>query len=281
VAGFHYVSPGYFDALSVGLLPGGRDFTDHDVDRNLDVAIVSERLAGRLFPGAVPVGRHISLASLNGSQPPLTVVGVVRDVRHQTLEGDETAEIYLPHTGGFIGPPLNVIVRGSLPFEQLVPALREAVRRVNPDLPIGEIIPLRERVWRAVALPRFFAVVFGIFAVAAGAIAAAGIYGSMSYAAARRRREVGVRVALGARPGQVVRMMLRQAAILSAIGIFVGIALALPMSRLVGGFLFGVEPLDPLTLVWGAAALATVQMLAGWGPARRSARDSILETLRD
>jgi ABC-type antimicrobial peptide transport system permease subunit len=76
-------------------------------------------------------------------------------------------------------------------------------------------------------------------------------------------------------------MMLRQAAILSAIGIFVGIALALPMSRLVGGFLFGVEPLDPLTLVWGAAALATVQMLAGWGPARRSARDSILETLRD
>ncbi len=281
IAGFHYVSPGYFQALSMSVLPGGRGFTDRDVDQGRRVAIVSERLAELLFGDREAVGRHLSLAGMNGSQPPFEIVGVASDVRQQTLEDDETQDLYVPHTGGFIGPPLNVVVRSSLEPAQIVPALRAAVRRVDPDLPIGTVATLRERVARAMALPRFFAVVFGMFATAAAAIAAAGIYGSMAYAAARRRREIGVRVALGARPAQVTGLLLRRTVILTGTGILAGLALVVPMIGLLGGFLIDVEPFDPLTLVGGATVLGALQVIAGLGPALRSARQPILDTLRE
>lgn len=278
-AGFHYVAPGYFATLGIPLLPGGRDFTDRDIDQRTDAAIINRALSVELFGGQDPLGQRVSFGSLNGSRP-LTVVGVVGDVRHQGLDIGRDFEIYVPHNGGFIGPPLNVLIRSDRPLEVLVPVLRSAVRAVEPDLPIGRIAPLSDRVRAASSTPRFHAWLTVLFALSAMAIAVTGLYGTMAHAVGQRTREIGVRLALGADAGRIVKLVLGGGMSLSLVGIGLGLAGALLSGRALAGLLFGITPADLPTLLGVALLMAAVQLAACLLPARRAAALPVARTLR-
>lgn len=275
-AGMHYVAPRYFAALSIPVLPGGRDFTDTDVERGSPVVIVNRALALELFDREDAVGERISV----GGSRDLTVIGVVGDVRHQGLDIGRDFEVYGPHSGGFIGPPLNVIVRSGQALDVLVPVLRSAVRAADPDLPIGRIAPLEARVRSASATQRFQAFLVAMFAFAAVAIAVTGLYGTMAHAVAQRTREIGVRVALGADAGRILRLVLRGGMGLSLIGIAAGLAGTLAAGRALAGLLFGITPADLPTLAGVALLMAGVQLAACLLPARRAATLPVARTLR-
>jgi ABC-type antimicrobial peptide transport system permease subunit len=220
------------------------------------------------------------MAQLGGSDEGWRVVGVVGDVRHSALEEDAGLEMYMPmrQQGGWSSPDL--VVRSALPPESIVGSVRAALRTVDPALPTVEFRTLEGMVDGAVAPRRFILVLLGGFALAALLLAAVGIYGVVSYSVSQRRHEIGIRLALGASPGNVRAEVLGRTLRLTALGMLVGAMGALAVSRLMTPLLYGVGASDPLTLVLTVLLLALIAALAGYLPAVRASRTDPALVLR-
>jgi len=287
-AAFRVVLPGYFQAIGLPLVRG-RDFTDDDRLGTPGTVIVNEWLAQRYWPGADPIGKRMTLDDLDQNPEWLTVVGVARNAARGQWAAAPDEEMYLPLLQSRLylereGGPfsfLTLVARTSTDQPAaLGPSLRTAVWSVDGNVAVSEVQTMEEVVAAATSSPRFYLLLLGSFAAAALILAALGIYGVMSYSVAQRRNEIGIRMALGARRGDVLRLVMREAVGVVAIGGGIGLAVALLLTRLMGALLYGVGATDPITFVGVGALLALVALLATYVPARRAIRVDPLQALR-
>jgi predicted permease len=253
-------------------LLSGRDFTARDTADAPKVAIVSERIVREYFPGGPgeALGQRVRLG---GSDDWLTVVGVVADVRQMGLDRKVQPMIYAPfqqERGGFVRF-VSFVARTNSPAS-VAEGIRAEIRRAAPDLPIETTRTMDEAVAASVAQPRFRTVLLALFAIAATLIATCGVYGLMAYAVTQRRREIGVRMALGADRRDVLRLVLARALRVVGAGVILGLVGAFGVTRVLQRFLFGVTPTDPIAFAVVTLALIAVGVTAAWMPARRATR---------
>jgi predicted permease len=282
------VSPGYPDAAGIRLVRGRTFEAGDDLDAPL-VVLVDDVLVRRYWRNVDPIGRRLALDDDESGQPRWReVVGVVESVKHYGVDLDSARRaggdlvrptVYMPY-GQEPEQAMTIAVRTGDDPAAIVPALREAVRAVDPGQPVGEVRLLRDLVADSLGPRRLHTALLGTFAVAALLLAAVGTYGLVAQAVARRAREIGIRVAVGARRADVVRMIVRQGAALAAAGVAAGLLAALGATRLLEGLLFGVGARDPGTLAAVSAVLAAATLLASWIPARRASRIDPIEVLR-
>jgi predicted permease len=269
-------TPGYFDALGI-TLHSGRFFDENDGrDPKAGVAIVNEEIAGRFWPGMDALGRRIRAGDEN---PWLTVVGVVRDVKHYGLQTAMRPGVYLPYRGSTRREMTVALRTGSDP-EALAPLAREAVRELDPTLPIFQVVSMSRRLQESLWIRRTSSWLVSVFAAFALALAVAGIYGVISHAANERTREIAIRMALGARRSQVLASVLKQGGILIAVGITLGTISALAAGRLLSSFLFQVSATDLRVYALVIGILIASGFLANWFPARRACAIDPMESLR-
>jgi putative ABC transport system permease protein len=269
-AGVRLVSPGYLQTMGTRII-SGRDFSDQDRENAAPVVMVNESMVRRWFSGANPIGRQVDL---NG---PREVIAVVEDVKPQGLDSEPQPELYLPHRQSarmlMMGGPanaMNVVVRTGGDPLTLVSSVRVRVGALDPQIPIFNVSTLKQRVSDSVAQPRFYAVLLGIFAGLALVLAAVGIYGVFSYHVSQCRREIGIRMALGAQRANLFFLILRQGLLLACVGVATGLAGAWAVNSFLSGFLFGISPTDPATYAAAAALMVFLALLASYLPARRA-----------
>ncbi len=272
------VMPGYFGALGIPLLLG-RDFTETDGLNAPKVTIIDERLAREYWPNASPLGKRIRFGPPEDNEPWHTVVGVVGAVRHARLDVETEKSVYLPHLQIPVNG-LSLVVRAAAKPESLAGAVRSKVREIDPDLPVMRVMTMENVVAQSVWQPRLYAILFGVFAVIALLLATVGIYGVMSYTVTTRTREFGLRMALGAHSGHLLRLILGQGMRLAFLGVVVGLLGAFALTRLLKNLLFEVTATDPLTFAVITALLTLVALAACWLPARRATRVDPLVALR-
>lgn len=270
----------YFATMRIPLL-AGREFTDSDTASAPRVAIVSERIVRDYFPGGPgeAIGRRVRFSE-DGEW--LTVVGVVADIRQMGLDREEQPMLYVPYQQepeAFLLRFVAFVARTSAPAA-VAARMRQEIRLAAPDLPIDSSATIGEAVAASVGPSRFRMVLLALFATAATAIATCGLYGVMAYAVAQRRREIGVRMALGADRGDVLRLVLGRALRIVALGLVVGLAGAVAVTRVLQRFLFGVTPTDPVAFTLVTLLLIVVGLLAAWWPARRATRIAPWSALR-
>ena len=268
------VSPGYFGTFGVPLV-GGRDFSTADTKEAAPVAIVNESMQRTFWGAANAVGSIFS----DGAPAPYTVVGVARDTKYRSLREKPRMVMYLPIAQSYTSAA-NLVVRTALPASQVVEGMRAQVRSVDAALPLYNVRTLAQHVDRSLYVDRLRANLIGMLALLALALAAVGIYAVLSYTIAERTREVGVRLALGAQPSRVLRMLLAAGARIAVIGIVVGVVLAASLSRLVAAQLYGVSALDPIALAGASAVLLGVALAASFVPAWRATRIDPIAALR-
>src|SRR5438094_354745 len=271
-AGKPKIDAGYFKTMGIPLL-AGREFTARDTAEAPKVAIVSERIAREYFPGGPgeALGRHVRLSD-RGEW--LTVVGVVADIRQMGLDREVQPMLYVPfqqEREAFILRFVSFVARTATPAS-VVEGIRAEIRRAAPDLAIESTVTMDEAVAASVAPPRFRMLLLVLFAMAATLIATCGIYGLMAYAVTRRRREIGVRISLGAEPRDVLRLVLTRALRIVVAGLIVGLAGAAGVTRVLQTFLFGVTPTDPIAFTIVTLLLMAVGLMAAWLPARRATK---------
>ena len=259
-------SPEYFYALGVPLLEG-RLFTELDRGEASDAVVVNDRFVRRAFPEGRPLGKRISF---NRGQAWRTVVGVVGGVRHAQLEQEPGPAVYLPFAQ-FPGFSSTLFVQTSADPLALAGSIRAVARELSADAAVGPVRTLEQIRGDALASPRLTTFLLGTFAGLALLIAVTGLSGILAYAVSQRTREIGVRVALGASPGDILSMVVRQGLTAVALGLAIGLTGALALSRLVSRLLFGVEPTDPLCFVGSVAVLGTAALIACLVPARQAA----------
>jgi putative ABC transport system permease protein len=272
------VTPGFFRTM--GIPHGaGRDFTPRDTPDSPLVAIVSESLVRRQLPGENPIGKrlHVSIARAGGIE--VEIVGVVGDVKYSALDVDTPAAVYLPHPQWPLSM-MTFVVRTRLDPVSLVPGVATAVRALDPELPLADVKTMEEVVDSTVARPRTVSALLAAFALIALVLAGVGVYGVMAYSVSQRTQEIGVRMALGATMGSVLRLVIGQALRLVALGVVLGLAAAALLTRLLEDLLFNTAPLDPLTFAVTALVLTLVAAVASYVPARRGARLAPTEALR-
>jgi putative ABC transport system permease protein len=278
VGHFDVVKPGvsedYFRAMGIHLLRG-RFFDARDDARALPVAIVSKSVADRAWPGADPIGRRVTLEDHPAPDDWLTVIGIVDNVNQSNLREPRPPAVYQPLAQVkryvFLSN-LNYIVRTHADPRAVAALLRGTIRDLDPNQPIERIASMDDLLDLSVAEPRFQSTVLGAFAGFSLLLAAIGIYGMMAYSVAVRRREIGIRVALGATPADVRALILSRSAALASIGVAIGIAGALALTRVLKSLLFEIKPTDPATLISVVALLAAAGIAAAWIPARGAAR---------
>jgi predicted permease len=276
------VTPGYFAAMRIPIRRG-RAFTDQDRAGAPRVAVVSARFARALWPNEDPIGRRFPLGGPgHRGDVPVTVVGVVDDLRSGALDETSTRPaFYLSSLQGEGQDEMWVVVRSRTGSPlKLVSAIRDAVHLADPEQPIGDLVTLQQLIARQTAARRFNTTLLGVFALFAVGLALVGIYGVTSYAVAQRRRELGIRLALGARPGDVVRLLMNESLSRVAAGVVIGAGAALLATRALASMLYGVAPQDATTFVATAAILTVVALVATWLPARRATRVDPVEALR-
>jgi putative ABC transport system permease protein len=272
-ANLRVVQGDFFRAAGVPLLLG-RSFEPADAPPGQLVAVIDERLANRFFPGQDPIGQQIDQGMV------ATVVGVVGTIKHGALDEADKEVVYYPQQHHPWVGSMSLVVRSSLPVETVAGMVRGVVRELDPALPVFEVGSLEQMVRQSVA-PRSLAVtVLGAFAGLALLLAMIGLYGVVSYRIAQRTREIGIRVALGARTAGVIQLVVRQALTLTLVGVAFGVAAALALTRVLQSLLYGVSATDPATFVTVALLLVGVAALASLLPARRAARVDPIIALR-
>lgn len=259
----------------------GRLFNAQDGPDAPHVAIISESLAREKWPNENPIGQVIFFGNMDGVLKPLTIVGVVGDIRAEGLDQPPSNIIYVDYRqrglGGNTAPA--IVLRAALPAGAIVPAARAAFRQLDPNIPV-QFSTFAEALGGWLAEKRFLLLLAGVFAGAALLLAAVGIYGLVAHSVTRRTQEIGVRVALGAQRGDVLRLVIGEGARLAAAGVALGLALSLALTRLISSLLFGVTALDLLTFVSVAAILCGIALLASYIPARRAMRVDPVVALR-
>ena len=278
VASARLVTPGYFAAVGTRLLRG-REFDDRDREGSPLVGIVDESLARRYWADGNAVGAQIRLGNLSSTNPWVTVVGVVASVRHGNLAKEPDHYLYAPLAQLPVGQ-MDIVVRTSVDPVGLAPAIRHEVVALDPALPVYDVHTLEQAVSRSLGTYQITNRLLASFALAALLLAAIGIYGVTALNVSQRVNEFGIRLALGARPGDVRALVLGRGMRLVLAGVAIGIAGAAALARLLGSILFGVKPLDPLTFGALAAALAAVALVACYLPARRATATDPLVALR-
>jgi putative ABC transport system permease protein len=276
------VSPGYFRTMGIALLRG-REFTAADVASGPGAVIASKAVADRLWPGQSAIGQRVSMKDNPGPGDWLTVVGVVDDVGQSSIDGKRDAALYEPiaqQTSTFFLEHMSFVVRAAAEPAALVSAMRQVLREVDPSQPVGSIGTMDAAIDATVAEPLFQARLIGVFSVFALLLAAIGIYGVVAYSVAERTHEIGIRVALGAGRGDVVRLVFGRIVALVVPGVALGIGGALATTRVLGTLLFEVKPNDPGTFAGVAVLLVCVALVAGLLPARRASRVDPLVALR-
>ncbi len=274
LAEFRAASPGVFQSLGIPLLRG-RDFAEADGAPGSMMVIVNEALAHNYFPGEDPLGKRLHLGT-----EVFTIGGIVGNIRQAGLDREPLPEIYLPYAAASAEEWLSdavLVTRTSVPPESLTSGVRAAVANVDPALPTYNLLTMEQVIDKSLASRRLNLWLLAIFAGIALVLSASGLYGVISYLVAQRTREIGMRIALGAQTGDVIGLVMRQGAGLTAAGILVGLLGAFAFSRLLQSLLYGVSARDPLTYAVIAALLTAVALFATWLPAVRASRvDPIL-----
>jgi putative ABC transport system permease protein len=285
-AGYRIVSGDFFGAMEVALRRG-RLLGPDDRAGATPAAVVNETFAKRFLPGVDPLGRRVTFGDGTEDVMYREIVGVVADIRHNGLTLDPIPEIYVPY--GQLSPdlwnvfnaiPLSVVARSDAPVESLAPLLRRAVREADPEQVVSRLRPVGELVSGSIARQRFSMLLLLVFAGLALTLAAVGVYGVLAYTVSQRTRELGIRLALGARAASVQALVLRQGLAMAAAGIVLGLVGAVSLGRLLAGVLYGVSAADPVVLTCAALTLAGASMLACLLPAMRASRVNPMDALR-
>jgi putative ABC transport system permease protein len=277
---YRSVSPEYFRAVNVPVMKG-RAFETRDNDSAPRVVLVNQSLARRDFSGEEPVGKRINFGGTTPDGQPVwfEIVGVVADMRSLELNTEPVPEIYTSYLQDpFAG--MSYVVRTAVEPESLVPAVRETVREIDKAQPVAEFKEMEQIVSEVAAQPRFNTLLLGLFAAVALLLAAAGIYGVMSYSVTQRTHEIGLRMALGAQTSDVIRLIVGQCIKLTLAGLALGLVCAYALTRVMAALLYGVSPTDPSTFASGALLLVIVALLACYLPARRASKVDPLVALR-
>jgi putative ABC transport system permease protein len=276
----HVVSPAYVSALGVQLLRG-RTFTDTDNKAAPRVAMINARVARQYFPTRDPIGRRFMFGYPSSQRPPewVTIVGVVGDTKLYGLANPGRLEIYVPFRQTVTGS-MTLVVKSATDPAALTSGIRGVIASIDKDQPVFAIATMKQLVRDSVSTRRITFIVLGSFSALALVLAAIGIYGVISYSVAQRTQEIGIRMALGAKPGDVLRMVIAQGAKLAGAGVVIGIVASLGLTRLMTNLLFSVSSSDPATFAAMAIALALIAMLASYIPARRTSRVDPMSALR-
>ncbi|MFY9826584.1 MAG: ABC transporter permease, partial [Thermoanaerobaculia bacterium] len=282
VASLRPVGPGYFQALGMKLL-SGRTFTAGDDQRQRPVVVVNETFAHRFSPGRDPLGRKVTFGVDFGTtgtirKEPREIVGIVGAVRQSGLDKDPAPALYVPQLQTS-WRSMTLVIRSSTPPRSLVPAVRRAVWSLDPDLPLSEIKTMEQWVAESLGQTRFYtASVAGVAALAL-LLAIVGLYGVVAFSVGARTREIGIRIALGAGRGQILRAVIREALLLLLAGTLIGLAAAPFFTRLLASLLYGVTATDRWIFYGAALVLAAVALAASYVPARRATRLAPLAAL--
>jgi predicted permease len=268
------VSDGYFSTMGINLLQG-RDFRATDTEKSQDVVIVNEKFGRLFFPHESPVGQFISVGGHGRCQ----IVGLCSNHKYQDVRERISPIAYIPYTQNR-WLSINYMIRSVLPPMSLIPAVRRAVADLDRNLPLEEMTTQKLVLKESIAQERLYASLCGSLALLGLALSCIGLYGIMAYNVARRTGEMGIRMALGAQPSDVAWPILREALTLTAIGVAVGLPVALALVRMTRSYFYGIEPHDPLTIIGTAVLMVTVAALAAWIPARRAAKVDPMVALR-
>ncbi len=277
-AHYNLVTPAYFATLGIPLV-AGRDFAWSDDANAPKVAVVNETLVRRYFPGKSPLGVRLSFGPKNHA-PDVEIVGVVRNSKSASVDEDDSPFVYTPLLQRADVGEVTFYLRTEADPKALAAPIRDEVRAIDPQLPIYDLIPLETRVEDSLVTQRVIVLLSGAFGVLAAILAALGIYGVLSYAVAARRPEIGVRMALGADPKSVRRLIWNEVARFLLVGAAIGLPCAFALGRGVESILFGVKAADLGILGCGLALMVAVGLAAAWPPARRAARTDALDALR-
>jgi len=280
---YQQVTVGYPETMGIPVVDG-RTFEDGDVV-GPPVAMVNETLARKFFADRSPVGRHVK-PGVGDQLPWFTIVGVLGDVRQGGVDAQAGTELYLLAPQGArlanVAPTeMHLVVRSERPLEALAPEIRGTVSDLDATLPILDMRSMDEVIGASVAQPRFLTLLLGVFAALALALAAVGTYGILSYLVAERRQEIGIRMALGADRGEILRLVLARGLLLSGAGVVLGLAASAGLTRVLASMLFEVSPTDPLTLAGVTGVISVVAVVACLAPAWRASRVSPLTVLRE
>lgn len=275
-ANFRSISHNYFRAMRISLLKG-RYFTEQDRDKSPPVVIINETMADRYWPGEDPIGKRLTIPFLGGVSR--EIVGKVADVKHSSLDTESGAEMYVP----YLQKPFNfmalVIHSASDPLK-LTGAVRSEILSVDKNQPVYDVKTMQQVVGESVSQPRLYAMLLGVFATLALILAAVGIYGVMSYSVTQRTHEIGIRMALGAQRGDILKMVVGQGMLLAVIGVVTGLVAAFLLTRVMESLLFGVGARDLATFIGIPLVLAAVAFLSSYIPAKRATRVDPMAALR-
>jgi putative ABC transport system permease protein len=277
----YFVTPHYLTAMGTPLLRG-RNFTESDDEKAPNVVMINQAAAAQLWPGQDAIGKHVKLFSgrKRDEYPTATVVGIVGDVKHYGLDRATTMQMYVPYAQ-FPTTAMSLVVHTAGDPRGVVPAVRRELLALDRGVPAFQIESMRELVANSVATRRLAMLVIGLLAAVALALSTVGIYAVMAYTVAQRTNEIGIRMALGARAADVLRMVLGEGTRLAAVGVGVGLALALAATHALRSLLFGVGPNDPLVFAALTALVVGVALVASYVPARRAARVDPMVALRN
>jgi putative ABC transport system permease protein len=278
LVGIHWATPDYFPTMGISLIRG-RNFTNHDRTGQPKVALVNEAAARAFWPNADPIGKTIRVGQGGFHEDGAEVIGIVGNVRYRTLETAATPDVYIPAWQSYQSR-MRVFVRSGVDPSSLVTAVAREARALDPNLPPSEIKVMEERVGDAMWRTRIGAWLLTAFAGVALLLTAIGIFGVMAQSVAERTGEIGIRMALGAQSRDVVSLVLGRAALVTAIGLAIGIACALMLTRVMATFLYDVRPHDPATFVSVAMLLGFVALTACYIPARRATRVDAVVALK-
>jgi predicted permease len=265
------VSPHYFATMGIELLQG-REFGEQDRVGPGAVVVISETMARRLWPGEDPIGKRITPGRADDPDDWCEIIGVVKDVRQFQLDADPKPQMYFTYEQAEFFAPNHLVVRTNVEPQSLAATVRGTVWEIDKDQPVSNISTMEEILSESVARQRFSTLLLGIFAAVALVLAAVGIYGVMSYTVAQRTREIGIRMALGAQSGDVLKLVIGQGMRLALVGVTVGLIGAFALTRLMQSLLFDVSATDPVTFVVIAFLLTAVALLACYLPARRAVK---------
>lgn len=273
------ISPAYFDTMSIPLL-SGRKITDQDIETTPNVAVISETMARRVWPNEDPVGKRIAAGRISSDQDWINVIGVVKDVRQVELTKEPRPQMYLSYRQAGFFTSDDLVVKTDVDPSSMVATVRNAVWEIDKDLPVSDIRTMEEILANSIARQRFSMLLLAIFAGVALVLAGVGIYGVMSYSVAQRTHEIGIRMALGAQTGAVLKLAVVYGMKLVFIGIAIGLVAAFALTRLMATLLFGVTPTDPTTFTLISLLLVAVAALASYVPARRATKVNPIVALR-
>jgi predicted permease len=283
------ISPNYFATLGVPIVLG-RDFTVNDNrevkngpqpdDWTPTAVMINEKFARRYFPGRNPIGRHLGFGIDPGTHTDMEIIGVVKDIKYTNLRDEIPPQAYIPYLGSHFIGSMTVYLRTASDPDQVMAAVRAKVRELDSNLPIYDMRTTEAQLSNSLSTERMIASLSTVFGFLATLLAAIGLYGVMAYSVAQRRREIGIRMALGAEPSSVIWMVMRDVLLLVAMGIAVAVPTALALMRMVATQLYGLSAHDPSTLALATAGLSLIACAAGYLPALRASRLDPMVALR-